>query len=157
MLVARREAAEPHPSEAGRRTIMHAREMIGTHPHVKGNMNDALVRCIEECYDCAQTCTSCADACLGEQSVAKLTQCIRLNLDCADLCAATGAIASRRTGSNEDVIRLTIEACAAACRRCGEECERHASMHEHCRVCADSCRRCEQACRDALSSMGAKH
>jgi hypothetical protein len=120
-------------------------------------MNDALVRCIEECYDCAQTCTSCADVCLGEEAVAKLTQCIRLNLDCADLCAVIGAIASRRTGSNEEVIRLTIEACAEVCRHCGAECERHASMHEHCRVCAESCRRCEQACRDALSSMGAKH
>lgn len=50
---------------------MHAREMISSHPHV-GNTNDALIRCIEECYDCAQTCITCADACLGEQKVAEL-------------------------------------------------------------------------------------
>ena len=36
---------------------MHAREMIGTHPAVQGQINDALIRCIEECYSCAQTCT----------------------------------------------------------------------------------------------------
>jgi hypothetical protein len=132
---------------------MHVREMISTHPHVRGSTADALLKCIEECYACAQTCTSCADACLGEDMVKHLTQCIRLNLDCADLCAATGAMASRRTGSNIEVLRTTIEACALACRICGEECAKHAEAHEHCRICADSCRSCEQACRDALSQV----
>jgi hypothetical protein len=132
---------------------MHAREMIGSHPHVQGNLNEALVRCIEECLDCAQTCTSCADACLGEPTVHQLTQCIRLNLDCADLCTATGAIAARRTGSNEEVIRRVLDACAAACRLCGTECERHAEHHEHCRICAEACRSCEQACQAALQSV----
>ena len=132
---------------------MHVQEMIQTHPHVQGNTNDALIRCIEECYDCANACTACADACLGEQSVQQFTQCIRLNLDCADVCAATGAVAMRRTGSNEEIIRLMLQTCAAACRGCGEECERHASHHEHCRICSESCRRCEQACQEALRSM----
>ncbi|WP_181706096.1 four-helix bundle copper-binding protein [Chthonobacter rhizosphaerae] len=132
---------------------MHVQSMISTHPHVKGNTNDALIRCIEECYDCAQTCTSCADACLGEDMVKDLTQCIRLNLDCADVCAATGAVASRRTGSNESVIKMMIEACAEACRLCGEECARHAQMHEHCRICAEACRRCEEACRQASGTI----
>ena len=132
---------------------MHAQEMIRTHPDVRGNTNDVLIRCIEECYDCAQTCTSCADACLGEDMVKDLRQCIRLDLDCADICAVTGAIATRRTGSNEDVIRHMLQACETACRLCAEECERHASHHEHCRVCAEACRRCERACREASQSM----
>jgi hypothetical protein len=132
---------------------MHAQEMIRTHPDVRGNTNEALIRCIEECYDCAQACTSCADACLGEAMVMELRQCIRLNLDCADLCAVTGAVATRRTGSNEDVLRRLLQACETACRLCGEECARHASQHEHCRVCAESCRQCEQACRKAQQSM----
>jgi hypothetical protein len=46
-----------------------------------------------------------------------------------------------------------LETCALACRLCGEECERHAGKHEHCRICAESCRRCEQACREAIRSM----
>jgi hypothetical protein len=129
---------------------MHVREMIRSHPQVQGRTADALLRCIEECYDCAQTCTACADACLAEPSVSELRQCIRLNLDCADLCLATGAMGSRRTGSNHEVLHATIEACALACRVCGEECDKHAQMHEHCRVCAEACRRCEQACNEAL-------
>jgi hypothetical protein len=132
---------------------MHAQEMISTHPHVRGNTNDKLIQCIEACYDCAQACTVCADACLGEESVQQLTQCIRLNLDCADICAAAGAIASRRTGSNEPVIQSMLGVCEDACRLCAEECERHASRHEHCRICAEACRRCEQACQSALQTL----
>jgi Domain of Unknown Function (DUF326) len=33
--------------------------------------------------------------------------------------------------------------------------ERHARMHEHCRVCAQACRRCEQACRELLVTLDA--
>ena len=136
---------------------MHAHEMIRTHPHVKGNANDALIRCIEECYDCAQVCISCADACLGEPMVSQLTQCIRLNMDCADVCATTGKVATRRTGSNEEVIRHMLDACMAACRLCGDECDRHAAQHAHCGICAEACRRCEHSCQQALASLGARH
>lgn len=132
---------------------MHVQQMISTHPHVRGNTSDVVIRCIEECYSCAQACSSCADACLGEDMVQQMTQCIRLNLDCADVCAAAGSVATRRTGSNEEVIRHMLEACATACRLCGEECERHADKHEHCRICAESCRRCEKACQAALGSL----
>ncbi len=136
---------------------MHVQEIVSTHPHVKGNTNDALLSCIEQCYSCAQTCTSCADACLGEKSVAELTQCVRLNLDCADVCLATGSVSTRRTGSNEQVIARQLDACALACRLCGEECRRHAKHHEHCRICADACQQCFEACQSALTSLGEQH
>lgn len=132
---------------------MHVHQMISTHPRVRGETNDALIRCIEECYSCAQACTSCADACLGEEKVTSLTQCIRLNLDCADICNITGRIATRRTGSDEEMIRRMLGACAAACRLCAEECEKHAQMHEHCRICGEACRRCMSACEEAGRSM----
>jgi hypothetical protein len=132
---------------------MHAHEMIATHPHVRGDTNDALIDAIEACLDCAQVCVSCADACLGEANVADLTQCIRLNQDCSDLCRTTAMVASRRTGSNELVIRQLVEACAEACRLCGDECSRHAPHMAHCRICAEACRRCEAACRAAADTI----
>jgi len=58
---------------------MYALEMITNHPQVRGQTDDALIHCIEECYSCAQACISCADACLAEDNVRSLTQCIRLN------------------------------------------------------------------------------
>ena len=133
---------------------MQVRQMIETHPHVQGNSSDALIRMVEEVYSCTQTCIACADACLGEDMVAELRQCIRLNLDCADICAAAGAAASRRTGSNEPVLRAIIQACVEACRACGEECNRHREQHGHCAVCADTCLRCAEVCEAALQDVG---
>ncbi|WP_407178936.1 four-helix bundle copper-binding protein [Bradyrhizobium sp. STM 3562] len=132
---------------------MHIREMISAHPDVKGNFSEPLIGCIEACADCAVTCTSCADACIAEASVADLKQCIRLNLDCADVCAMTAALASRRAGSDQEVLRSAIELCALACRLCAEECARHAQHHEHCKLCAEECRRCEEACVSAIRSV----
>lgn len=132
---------------------MRAQEMISTHPEVRGSTNDVLIRCIDACVDCAQVCTSCADACLAESTVAHLRQCVRLTLDCADVCSATGTLASRRTGNGEALLKTMLEACGLACRLCGDECSRHAQMHEHCRICADACRDCERACKDATATI----
>jgi len=132
---------------------MHAREMISAHPDTKGGISEPLIGCIEACFDCAQTCISCADACTAEARVAELRQCIRLDMDCADVCAMTGALASRRSGENVAVLRCAIELCALACQLCAEECDTHAQHHRHCRICADECRRCHQACVSALRTL----
>lgn len=101
---------------------------------------------------CAQACIACADACLGEEMVAELRRCITVDLGCADLCEATGAILSRQTSYDAGLSRAALEACREACRICADECERHAEMHEHCRICAEACRRCEQACAALLAA-----
>lgn len=70
--------------------------MLQIHPW-EGNIDrDVLARCIDACGQCAGTCTSCADACLSEEMVAELRKCIRLNLDCADICSATGRVLIRQ-------------------------------------------------------------
>ena len=84
-----------------------------------------------------------------------MTRCIRLCLDCADLCITTGRMLSRQAEFEPDLARTVVQACAQVCRACAEECERHADHHEHCRVCADACRRCDQACVDVLSLLAA--
>jgi hypothetical protein len=129
-------------------------EMIRTHPEPA---HPWLTDAIEALAECAQTCTSCADACLGEEHhLADLVTCIRLNLDCADICEATGRVLTRQTSFQPGIARAMLEACAVACASCAEECERHAEMGmEHCRVCAEACRRCERACRDALERLAA--
>jgi hypothetical protein len=134
---------------------MRAEQMIATHPHVRGEVNSALARCVEACFDCSQVCASCADACLGEATVANLVQCIRLNMDCSDVCLTTGLIATRRSGGDVPLISVQLEACRLACLRCAAECERHAAQHEHCRICAEACHDCEAACRAAINSLPA--
>jgi hypothetical protein len=132
---------------------MHVREMISAHPNLMGSVSEPLIACIEECYACAQTCTACADSCIAEEQFAEFRQCVRLTLDCADVCEATGSLASRRTGSNQEVLRTMLETCVLACRVCAEECEKHAKDHEHCRISAEECRNCERACSAALQSV----
>jgi len=82
-----------------------------------------------------------------------MVRCIRLCLDCADVCTATVGVVSRQTENDANVTRSLLEACVSACKSCRQECERHAEMHEHCRVCADACRRCEEACGHLLDAM----
>ena len=110
-------------------------------------------RVYEACFDCAQACSACADACHGEEEVQMLSRCIRLDLDCANVCEGTGKILSRQTAFDVEMARVALEACAQTCRLCGDECERHAEHMEHCRVCAEACRRCESACDELLSAM----
>ncbi|HWE06371.1 MAG TPA: four-helix bundle copper-binding protein [Rhizomicrobium sp.] len=134
---------------------MHVMEMVGKHPGFKGAANVALIHCVEECYNCAQTCASCADASLAEDDVKMLARCVRLNLDCTDMCVATGAIATRHLVSESPMLREILAACELTCRRCEEECLKHASHHAHCRVCAEVCANCRKACEAAIASIGA--
>jgi hypothetical protein len=135
--------------------MTHAQQILETHPRSAAMQSSALLECIEACFDCAQSCTACADACLGEDDVEMLIRCIRLCQDCSDVCTTTGRVLSRQTELDATVARAVVHACAEACRACGQECERHAGHHRHCRVCAEACRRCEQACEEALSALAA--
>jgi hypothetical protein len=127
--------------------------MLETYPKSINLDRNSLAAAIDQLIACSQACTACADACLSEDMVADLTKCIRTNLDCADICATTARVLSRHTGYDANISRSMLEACAMVCKSCGDECARHADMHEHCRVCAEACRACERACRDLLATM----
>ncbi|GGK28324.1 hypothetical protein GCM10008955_22600 [Deinococcus malanensis] len=128
--------------------------MLSAHPQPQALFDqEALAECIAACMECAQACGACADACLGEpEHLAHLLRCIRMNLDCADICAATARILSRLTAPDQNLLRTQLQACVAACKACGDECQRHASeMHmQHCALCAESCQQCEAACAALL-------
>lgn len=135
-----------------------AAAMLDAYPGDLGVMSGverrALVRCIDTLYECTQACTACADACLAEDDLHDLLKCVRLNLDCADICETTGRVLSRQTGHDVNLIREILEACAQACRSCGDECARHERTHDQCRICAEVCRRCERECQDMLTAIG---
>jgi hypothetical protein len=112
----------------------------------------ALRVCVEVCFACARACDTCADKCLEERTDS-LTTCIRLSLDCAELCATAGNIASRRAGLVPEILRVTLEACAVASRLCALECEMHAQSNDAFRSCALACRECERVCRDTVATV----
>lgn len=127
-------------------------EMLQAHPKgVRGALHP-LAQCIDACFACAQTCMACADACLGEAGVAELVRCVRLNLDCADICQGAGRMLSRQPEADMDLLRQVLALCQLSCRKCGDECRLHASRHAHCAVCERACRTCERACEQLLST-----
>jgi len=133
--------------------MSYAKQLLDTYPGSFDIDAALLGGTIDALSDCAQACTADADDDLSEENVAEMVKCIRLCLDCADVCVATLGVVSRRTYYDPNVTSLLLEACVAVCKSCGDECERHAHNHPHCRVCAEACRRCEQACRDLLGAM----
>jgi hypothetical protein len=133
--------------------MSYARQMLDTFARSANIDADTLAAAIDALSDCGQACNADNAADLSEPNLADMVTCIRLCLDCTDICAATGAVVGRLAGDDPSVIRPLLEACAASCKSCGDECERHAPHHPHCRICAEACRRCERACRDLLDAL----
>jgi hypothetical protein len=130
--------------------MSYARPMLDGSPAAVTVDASVLTATIEALGDCAQACTADVDADLSEHHLAEMVTCIRLCLDCADTCTAAQRVITRQAELSTTIARPLLEACVAACRACGDECEQHAQMHAHCRVCEQACRRCEQACRQLL-------
>jgi hypothetical protein len=129
-------------------------KMFQTHPKPASDAGDAALRCAYECAQCEMVCTTCADACLSEETVSELTLCIRLNLDCADVCAATGRMIARASHGDMPSLRAQLQACRTICAACRDECRKHAKMGmEHCGVCADTCDTCMRACDEMIKSL----
>jgi hypothetical protein len=133
--------------------MSYARQLLDSYPHASGLDAGVLAATIDALTDCTQACIADVDADLSEQDLAEMVKCIRLCLNCADVCTATTGIVTRQAEFDANVARPLLESCVAICKSCGDECERHAPHHQHCRFCAEACRRCEQACRELLALM----
>ena len=116
--------------------------------HVEVDTQGALARCIQECHSCAQACDRVADSYLLNRPA--LIQSIRHTLDCAEMCMAAGAIASRRIGENSAVVKVVLQACAVTCAACAAECGKPGG-NEASLACAIACRKCERACAQAAA------
>jgi hypothetical protein len=129
-------------------------KMFETHPKPASGAGDAALRCAYECAQCGMVCTTCADACLSEETVAHLSVCIRLNLDCADICTTTGRMIARASHGDVASLRAQLQACRTVCQACRDECRKHGEMGmKHCTVCADCCDACIRACDEMIASL----
>ncbi len=75
--------------------MSYARQTLETYPRTLSIDTDRLATTIDALSDCAQACTADTDADLSEDNLAEMVRCIRLCLDCADICTATAGILSR--------------------------------------------------------------
>ncbi|MGM9923974.1 MAG: four-helix bundle copper-binding protein [Bacillus sp. (in: firmicutes)] len=100
---------------------------------------------IEVLHECMTACNHCFDACLKEEDVKMMAKCIRLDRECADICAYLEQALGRGTAFVSEL----AEVCAVICEACGKECQKH--DHDHCQKCADSCFACAETCRKLAS------
>ncbi|WP_081622802.1 four-helix bundle copper-binding protein [Heyndrickxia acidiproducens] len=98
--------------------------------------------CINACRECMEACNQCYSACLNEDNVKMMAGCIRMDRDCADICAF--ALQAMQTSS--PFVKQICSLCAEICEACGQECKKH--DQEHCQKCAEICFRCAEACRE---------
>ncbi len=101
----------------------------------------SLEQCIKSCLECMEACNICYDSCLKEEDLKMMVSCIRLDRECADICA----LAVKSMQSNSPFVNQICILCAEICEACGNECKNH--HHEHCQKCAEACFRCAEECR----------
>src|SRR5207237_8459861 len=120
--------------------MTYARQMLDSDRHDVNVAAGMLAATVDALNDCAQACAADVDADLSEQNLAEMVSCIRLCLQCTDLCTATVSVLSRPTEYDPNVTRPLLEACLAICKSCGDEGEHHAHLHDHRRLRASACR-----------------
>jgi hypothetical protein len=133
--------------------MSYARQILDTYVFDARLDRGILGDTIDALNDCIQACVVDTDADLSEPDLADMVKCVRLCWQCTDICAAAAGVLSRPAEYDAGVVRPLIESCVAICTSCGDECERHAQTHDHCRLCEAACRRCEQACRKFLGAI----
>lgn len=104
-------------------------------------MIEQYQRCIEACYLCAAACDNCAASCLKEEHIDMMRDCIRLDMQCANLCR----LAAQFMAQDSDEAKKLCLLCAEVCQKCAAECGKH--QHDHCQHCAQACQRCAEECR----------
>ena len=75
--------------------MSYAKQLLDSYPGTLNADAGTLATTIDALSDCAQACAADADADLGEQDLAEMVRCIRLCLDCVDVCTATLGVVSR--------------------------------------------------------------
>ncbi|HUR55470.1 MAG TPA: four-helix bundle copper-binding protein [Gemmataceae bacterium] len=118
-----------------------------------GDKHAAMFKdCAKACDDCGRICDECAAHCaksLADGNKHHL-ETLKTCQDCAAICQAASAVVAKQ-GPFSDIV---CTACADACKRCGEACEKHGGGDPVMKACADECKKCEKVCREMLKHTG---
>ncbi|MBI2510667.1 MAG: four-helix bundle copper-binding protein [Opitutae bacterium] len=97
---------------------------------------DSSLSALAECH---AACHRCADAWLAHSPLGPdALRCIRLIVDCGDLCASAAEILPDAENDNPAQLRSRLNACVLACERCVREVSRHRAPHAA--ACIEACR-----------------
>lgn len=130
-------------------------EMLSSAPQPLTVDASLVAEAIDAASACAIVCSACASACLSEPDAAQMAQCVRDDLDCADLCGVTARHLARLNASDKQLTLAVLAACIEACVQCAGSCAPHRDHHDHCRLCEQACNRCEAACQALVDALKA--
>ncbi len=98
----------------------------------------SLVQALAECH---AACNHCFNSCLEEKDVHMMTNCIKQDKECAEVCIMASSLVASNSGLTKEILHL----CISACEMCANECKKH--HYDHCQECAKACSECAEACR----------
>ena len=113
-----------------------------THAHgMQHDMSAEMQACLEACNACRDACLVTLAHCIEKGGSHAEARHLETLLDCATICATSGAFLARGSERHGRVCGV----CASICRDCEASC-RAIPDGETMRRCADACRRCAEAC-----------
>jgi hypothetical protein len=112
---------------------------------------DVPLECIQACMRCELACLASAEACLGDEELQDLGRCVRLSLDCAEVCLATRTLVAGALLRAPRLVLAQLLVCARMCATCEAECGRlglhSAQIGRAARACADCLTLCFETTR----------
>ena len=112
--------------------------------NIKVSVNSDTFLLLNYIYECQTKCKECFNACLEERSLDTLRKCLKLTVECANVCELTASSIVYEGDFRPEVLAL----CIRACEECRIECSVHNSLH--CVECAALCGECTEACRNYI-------
>lgn len=110
--------------------------------------NKEMLQCAEECLDCYQKCVATVEHCLRKGGKHVEASHIRLLTDCLEICRTSADFLLRGSPFHQ----ATCLACAEVCRACAADCRRFGEDKEML-ACADACDRCAKSCEKMAAAV----
>lgn len=114
----------------------------------------SVEQCLETLQRCQTVCETCSNSRVARSAMGTaVLRCLRLIVQCAELCRDTAAILASAQLANPAAVRNHVRSCAIACDRCQREIERAGFLWAE--ECMDACARSAAACREILPTLPA--
>lgn len=110
-------------------------------------MKEASKNLSHKLAECVHACNDCFSACLNEEDIKMMVGCIRLDKECAEICATTLNMVYMDARFSRQMLTL----CKEVCEACEKECRKHPV--DHCQECADACKACAAECGNFLAKL----
>lgn len=122
-----------------------AAEMKMNHNHHDMTAMSANAGLVATAADCIQKGQVCLNHCLfllgqGDKEMAACAKSVNQMLS---LCGALQQLANQESTYLPKLATLAMD----ACKKCEDECKKHAKKHEACKACGESCVACAKECK----------